>query len=462
MQKMRPEIETGGLSMGLLGAVFGKRTASPVATAGPTPVHSNQTPPPQSPVPSDGKGAGIVIVKASAVKAARYGTDYYPLVQSVIDFVNAALHEMHYARPEIAQRALQVYHADYYLAQVNNGGHSQFIRNTGGNAQYTFSDALEGLTAMRAPHAGIIKDMMMWVAKNPKDAAKQDGFENRAPYLDTLDTAFYAADKKDGMIKLSALWIQGWPELKIVEDDDYLAEMRKLGERNAMRAKRQLLKDVLDLAGKTIDHFQVATGLLLTSMEKKEFLIGTGKGSYKDIEGRQEMAFLILTNAGKRQVVIGEKNEDVRLYEYFDPDNEKLQELVRTQGFEKSFAFHKSAEYRPPKLGGRMALLPQQVVSDVISFSNSSSAGIAIAMILHKLNLLREGPTLAAYPIAASKEGRKVIRWQIVTNKGVVEIGTLADGAIATYNSVSQTDLPKVVRAEIDAFLQDCMAKAGV
>jgi hypothetical protein len=39
MQKMRPEIETGGLSMGLLGAVFGKRTASPVATAGPTPVH---------------------------------------------------------------------------------------------------------------------------------------------------------------------------------------------------------------------------------------------------------------------------------------------------------------------------------------------------------------------------------------------------------------------------------------
>ena len=41
---------------------------------------------------------------------------------------------------------MQAYHADYYLALVNNGGHSQFIRNTGvAMLPTTSADALAGL-----------------------------------------------------------------------------------------------------------------------------------------------------------------------------------------------------------------------------------------------------------------------------------------------------------------------------
>jgi hypothetical protein len=139
-------------------AVFGKRPASPDAN----------TPHAQQPV-SSGKP---VIVKQSAVEAAKTGSDFYLLVQGIVEFVNFALHQASYVRTELEQKALQVYHADYYLAQVNNGGHSQFIHNASRNRDLTNADALAGLSAMQAQHVETLTKMMAWIAAHPDEGLR--------------------------------------------------------------------------------------------------------------------------------------------------------------------------------------------------------------------------------------------------------------------------------------------------
>ena len=66
-----------------------------------------------------------VVVSAESVASA----DPAEIIHSNIAFVNALFAEQ--VRPEeIASDALRSYHVDYYLAQVENGGFSQFVYNS--------------------------------------------------------------------------------------------------------------------------------------------------------------------------------------------------------------------------------------------------------------------------------------------------------------------------------------------
>lgn len=48
------------------------------------------------------------------------------------------------------------------------------------------------------------------------------GFEGgRDDFLDKLDDAFYEADEAVAMDDLLARWVTSWPDLQIVDDDDY-------------------------------------------------------------------------------------------------------------------------------------------------------------------------------------------------------------------------------------------------
>ncbi|MGV7215459.1 DMP19 family protein [Bradyrhizobium sp. UFLA05-112] len=92
-----------------------------------------------------------VVVPSDALEAASNPEKAYYLTCAIVDFVNAIQRVGIYARHEMPAVAMQAYHADYYLAQVNNGGHSQFIGNTGANQLPTTSeDALAALKAMGA------------------------------------------------------------------------------------------------------------------------------------------------------------------------------------------------------------------------------------------------------------------------------------------------------------------------
>src|SRR5262245_6887731 len=71
------------------------------------------------------------------------------IVQHNVEFVNHLFSEGAYLRDEIPVNALRSFHADYYLAEVSNGGHGQFVANSGWQAVIVqdISDALEAMGA---------------------------------------------------------------------------------------------------------------------------------------------------------------------------------------------------------------------------------------------------------------------------------------------------------------------------
>ncbi len=174
-----------------------------------------------------------VIVPRKWVDAAAEPDGAYHLSAAIVDYVNDVQQAGVFARHEMPAKAMQAYHADYYLSQVNNGGHSQFIGNSGELLRTITADALVGLEAMGAgAQHQILTEMAAWAAANPADAGAQDGFGVRAAMLDGLDKRFYAAESEAPIASLAARWIAGWPELRIVEDEQYTPAIEEIAASN--------------------------------------------------------------------------------------------------------------------------------------------------------------------------------------------------------------------------------------
>ena len=75
-------------------------------------------------------------------------TDPSDIIDSNISFLNA-LFEEHLTGDEMSQDALRSYYVDYYLAEVQNGGFSQFVYNSAWNREVV-GYVIEGLNAIGA------------------------------------------------------------------------------------------------------------------------------------------------------------------------------------------------------------------------------------------------------------------------------------------------------------------------
>jgi Domain of unknown function (DUF4375) len=121
------------------------------------------------------------------------GASPYTFAHDVHKYVTVALLHAHYRPEEIPEEGLWIYFASYYIGQVPNGGHSQYLHNSSRKiAQREL--ALRGLQLIGARNAEVcLKEMLKWAAANKAEANRQDGFQVRSGALDQLDSKFYAA-----------------------------------------------------------------------------------------------------------------------------------------------------------------------------------------------------------------------------------------------------------------------------
>src|SRR5882757_3673928 len=91
----------------------------------------------------------FIIVRQSSLDD---GADRYALVQDIVNFVNHATLEVMFHRDELPQDALRAFHVDYYIAQVNNGGHGQFAHNSRWD-EAVLRDIVEALAAIGVAEA---------------------------------------------------------------------------------------------------------------------------------------------------------------------------------------------------------------------------------------------------------------------------------------------------------------------
>jgi hypothetical protein len=253
-----------------------------------------------------------VIVRRAAVAA---NADPYDLVGGVVQFVFAMQSDGLYSRSELPAKALQAYDADFYLAQINNGGHSQFIHNCHDDLSVVVANARAGLIAMGAQgHISTLEAMTAWIAENPGEASDQTGFDGgRASFLDELDRQFYEADKAAPMVEASARWIAAWPELSVVEDAAYDHAIVQLASANPHREAREVWTSVKSIRTQTDELFYVGVGLACA--QAGEMKLGMGGGWFMDIEGVQQMTYMVKTSANTpRQCVVAETHS--ALYEF--------------------------------------------------------------------------------------------------------------------------------------------------
>jgi len=392
--------------------------------------------------PTQSGDLGTVVVPHSAITG-----ETYQVVQAVVNYVNSQIEDGVFRDTELPVKAMQTYHADYYLAQVNNGGHSQFIHNSLQFAEKTWRNADDGLVAMGATtQAELLKEMIVWSMTHPDETKAQTGFTGgRAEPLDKLDDRFYEIQKTDPITDKAAAWIRGWPELQIVEDARYKQVLHETALLNPHREDRIVARGILRVHNQLTDPLHVSAGLAASAAENLEVLLGIGGGSYMTVEGEEVMVWTIQTSTGKRFAHVSEKF--ARLYECL----EKVpMPKIDHNDLEASYAAYKASGYEPATVGARLSDVPSGEVSEVISRAKTLNAAAAVDLLLRNAGLDPEGARVSAIRPEPLTADRPALILLVPLNSTLYHVGLFQTGASLQKFGVKET-LSKAPRADIDA-----------
>lgn len=377
-----------------------------------------------------------VVVPRKALDAARDPEKAEYLTSAVVDYVNEIQRVGIYSGRELPAVAMQAYYADYYLAQVNNGGHSQFIGNTGvAMLPTTCGDALAGLKAMGASvQHQILQEVMAWVEEHPGEAAQQNGFETRAAVLNALDTRFYEAEQLQPMTPLAARWIASWPELRAVAQEQYSSEIERLAQLHPHLLQRRIWRSVHHISFQMTDGLQItvaaACGAVAPEPELKLMVL---PGSNMGAAGQ---AFGVKTDRGSRLCVFEEAGG--QLFEFGPGSNSsnpsEMHEILKS--------------FPPSLIGARLSVVEGATIRNFSRIAEQNLAAEAIDLLLRKLGL---NPAAMITALSVSEDRAT---WCAFTGKTGVLIETLGDRA----NVIEPDDKLTVTRAEIERHAAEAAA----
>ncbi len=408
-------------------AGFGRRRTDPVEEApAPEPAPRPAPPPPRS-------GMSVIMPRS-----AMDSDDPYARMQGVVDFVNFQVETGLYKNDELPARAMQAYHCDYYLAQVNNGGHEQFIHNSQGDAEAVFRDVPAGLTAMGATgHATIFADML--------DAVRVGRTED----VERLDDVFYTLEKHNPMIAMNAAWIGGWPDLHVVEDDRLGAMLNGIADMNPHRGDRLVALGILSVENKLSDPVWLGFGLACMEADGIEIILQQGNGSHVEFEDTETIEWVLHTTSGRRTGIIGPEAAHVfeRIEHSPPPRMEDLMEEDSDKVWEKIEGF------QPPERGAEIGRVGLDTVARVRGIAEYTRTGAAIDLLLRMLGNddTRAAPLgVITPPIDAPADGPRLMAI-IGTREPGPTRAVIFDKGAALMSLDGETLLVRVTREEIDA-----------
>lgn len=208
---------------------------------------------------------GLVVSKESY-----NNDDEYDLIYSNIDYLNALFAEYLYAE-EASDDALKSYYVDYYLAQVNNGGFSQFVYNSAWSKSVV-SYVQQGLREMGAAKnlALFSKSAQILNALGEQKIAEYldgeyFGTNEERDALNSFDDEFYLLQDDENLAALNAQWIRQHPGLEVLDDKELQARLASVAEAIPNRTERiqgaldaeprytKIIRALSDAAGHQLD-----------------------------------------------------------------------------------------------------------------------------------------------------------------------------------------------------------------
>ncbi len=289
-----------------------------------------------------------IFVPASVVA---YGAQNYALMGSVVDWVNAARDKGAYYVDEIAEEAPQAYNADYYYAQVCNGGHGQFRHNSRMDPM-SLTHALNGLKSAGLTELAACLDALM-------NAPDMDD-----PAVQALDDRFFAA-YSDYHARINA-WLR--PLVEVVPDQDYPTRMEAFLKLDDVRAQRFRDRETIRLQGMIENEQLAGYAHCVFGMTGRPFL-GVRPGRFASFLGAQTVLWGIATidEAGKDTLMTGFEVADRIVVvpampeEPVQTEDETVALLQTGHHVKKETILEQCAHARKERLGMISAILLEEV-----------------------------------------------------------------------------------------------------
>ena len=354
-----------------------------------------------------------VIVPRSAVERAATPGKEYVLVSAVVDFVNTMMSQGLYSRFEMPAKSVQAFHSDYYLAQVNNGGHHQFIHNCGSLLKYAVPDIRGGLTGMGADaHRAIFEEMAALLAKFPDGRSLLAAPENKS--LNAFDSRFYTLEKTAPMSKLSALWISSWPELRVLDDADARKAIQETALLNPAREARLLSRSVGRLETQMTDRLCVAIGLACATATPPQITIELGYGTMMEIQGVRQQCFFVKTStmasATQALRICAISDSHAAAYECIQPDNPPMPKFGDAEGYLEAMRDGRTARFKGPYAGRKLSHVPSETIATVVDCATRYRAPVGLDLLLRQARIETEGAKVA--PVMIEPEsGGLTVKW---------------------------------------------------
>jgi hypothetical protein len=241
-----------------------------------------------------GSSDPIIVSRESAESA-----DPQAIVQCNVDVVNA-LRKALLLPEEISQDAWLSYYVDYYLAQVQNGGFSQFVYNSKW-ADRVIVLVTEGLVSMGAKrHFALFKEGASLVnsfGTRIRAFFSSDYFGTNAgrDRLDGITNRFYEVDRVEGLLGLNANWLKSHPNLKLLPEQ----ELRGAVERRASLIPDLAQREALARSNEPVWLRNIRALCALSGQSLVRLNAGTGQA----YEGKTVFAHHFSTDRGHHYMI---------------------------------------------------------------------------------------------------------------------------------------------------------------
>lgn len=412
-------------------------------------------------VSTDGAGATPEVAVSSKVsqilvsETAFRSEDAAELVAEVVRFVNRMMQQGAYLREELPHSAFLSYHVDYYLAQVSNGGHGQFVGNSRWH-ELTIRDIEEGLRLMQAaPYVEIFQDLKKLIEADPARAraiAEGGGFGKIDPAIEALDARYFAQDAYKVLTPANANWLRGLPEVKVIPDADYPRQLETLIKSNPKRSQRVAERNRAALRTKLTDPLHVAARMLCFEARRLPVLsIPAGDPGAVAPDGRRTTGWGVNTPTGHHTLFIFD--DIAQLCERFLADGSKVTPAVMAATREALSQGKMDFENYAKITHKEIARVETQKIHEAISVARNSPIIAAAEMALGRLK-----PADRVEDVwAATKTKAGQWLWQIMGAKGgylMVFAGKevlLTDMAMKPLTSVLARDLIPTAAARQEA-----------
>jgi hypothetical protein len=207
-----------------------------------------------------------LIVPFILVEPALFDDDDEPeaLTEGLDAFAHWAVSEAFLVSGEFPAEAMWIENLDGYVGQVINGGHTQFVSNTGLNPT-TVSNVEACLRAMRASdYLEIFLEFRRRLDASPELAARarKAGSHDWPKDFDDLDDRFYALEKAERLVSRAGRWARGLAVVKPLPFEEIKAERARIIAANAMYGARRDAAERRRAAAETADPLYVAAKTL--------------------------------------------------------------------------------------------------------------------------------------------------------------------------------------------------------